>query len=190
MNLLAHIYLSGGNSDLMIGNFIGDAVKGKQHENFSREIRRGILLHRKIDHYTDTHPITQACKKYFSKEFGLHAGIVVDIMYDHFLAKNWTNYHEQSFAHFSQSTYRYLERKIWVMPKKMQFMTPYFIESDWLNLYSSLQGIHRVLHGMSLRTSVPSKANYAKTIIEHNFTVLEQNFIIFFADLQENTRIM
>ncbi len=186
MNLLAHIYLSRGNSDLMVGNFIGDAVKGKQYLSYSKQIQNGILFHRRIDKYTDTHPLTSACKQYFIKGFGLHSGIVVDILYDHYLAKNWEEYHHQNLKEFTGDTYNYLQKKIWVMPKKMQMMLPYIIERDWLSLYANIEGIHRVLYGMSIRTSVPAKANYAKAVIEAHYYELEANFKEFFKDLQEN----
>lgn len=186
MNLLAHIYLSRGNSDHMVGNFIGDAVKGKQYLNFSKQIQDGILFHRKIDKYTDSHSLTSQSKQYFIKGFGLHSGVVVDILYDHFLSKNWNDYHHQNLSEFTSGTYNYLEKKIWVMPLKMQMMLPYIIEKDWLSLYASIDGIHRVLYGMSLRTSVPAKANYAKAVIEGHYDELEANFKEFFKDLQEN----
>lgn len=186
MNLLAHVFLSRGNSDLMIGNFIGDAVKGKQYLNFSKQIQKGILLHRKIDYYTDTHPITRQCKQYFLDDYKLHSGIVVDILYDHFLAKNWNEYHNQSLQTFSKETYAYLEKKIWLMPHKMQIMTPYITERDWFNLYSEINGIQRVLHGMSMRTSVPAKSLLADKVIRSNYKDLGDKFKVFFNDLQEN----
>jgi len=86
MNLLAHLYLSKDINDLMIGNFIGDFVKGNQYLNYSAEIQNGILLHREIDSFSDMHEAHKATRDRFRKGFGLHSGVVVDIVYDHYLA--------------------------------------------------------------------------------------------------------
>lgn len=97
MNYLAHLYLSGNDHQLMVGNFIGDAVKGSLYEQFPGRIREGILLHRQIDTYTDNHPKIRQAKSYFSKSYGKYSGVVVDVLFDHFLASNWNKYHHKNF---------------------------------------------------------------------------------------------
>ena len=92
MNFLAHIYLSGDSRELLIGNFIGDYVKGKDYEKYPPAIQDGILLHRKIDWFTDDHSITKKAKKLVRGQYGLYAGIVIDIFYDHYLSANWDQY--------------------------------------------------------------------------------------------------
>ncbi len=92
MNFLAHIYLSGNDTDLIIGNFIADGIKGKKYKKFSPGIQKGILLHREIDTFTDAHPIVRQSTKRLHKNYGHYSGIIVDILYDHFLAKNWSRY--------------------------------------------------------------------------------------------------
>ncbi len=94
MNFLAHLYLSKKNKNILIGNFIADAVKGKKHNLYSKEVQAGILLHREIDNYTDNHPIVRKSKRRLNKRYGHYNGVIIDILYDHFLAKNWNNYSE------------------------------------------------------------------------------------------------
>jgi len=92
MNYLAHLYLSGTDEKTMVGNFIGDYVKGSDWQKFPDDIKKGILLHRQIDTFTDAHAKFREAKILFRAEFGLYSGIVVDFLYDHYLAKNWNNY--------------------------------------------------------------------------------------------------
>ena len=89
MNYLAHIYLSGDDDeDLMIGNYIGDCVKGRRISDYPFRIQCGLLLHREIDSFTDTHPVYLQSKRRFMPVAGHYAGVVCDVVYDHFLAKN------------------------------------------------------------------------------------------------------
>ena len=89
MNFLAHIYLSGDDPELKIGNFIADAVKGKKYTTYPQKIQEGIILHRKIDSFTDAHPIVKKSASRLFSKYGHYNSVIVDILYDHFLAKNW-----------------------------------------------------------------------------------------------------
>src|SRR5690606_6470869 len=109
MNFLAHIYLSGDDPNVVIGNFIADGIKGKDYQKFPTEIQHGILLHREIDTFTDAHPIVRQSTKRLHKNFGHYSGVLVDVFYDHFLAKNWKHYHEQPLAKFVENFYQLLE---------------------------------------------------------------------------------
>ena len=90
MNFLAHIYLSGDDPNIQLGNFIGDFVKGRNLvEQFGHEIAKGIELHRAIDEFTDKHPIVKLSKVRLREKYRHYAPVIVDIFYDHYLAKNW-----------------------------------------------------------------------------------------------------
>ena len=95
MNFLAHIYLSGNNDMLKIGNFMADSVRGHHYLDYPDEIRKGILLHRYIDTFTDAHPIYRKSKHRLHEKYGHYSGVIMDIVYDHFLAKNWNNYSDE-----------------------------------------------------------------------------------------------
>lgn len=93
MNYLAHLALSHDNSGVMLGNFIGDYVKGSNYSRYSPKVRTGILLHRKIDDFTDNHPIVKESSLLLKDAYGRYAGVIVDMFYDHFLASDWDKYH-------------------------------------------------------------------------------------------------
>src|SRR5690606_7271733 len=92
MNFLAHIYLSGENPLIKVANFMADSIRGKKYLNYSSDIQKGILLHREIDTFTDAHPTVRKSTKKLHANYGHYSGVIVDIFYDHFLAKNWKDY--------------------------------------------------------------------------------------------------
>ena len=109
MNFLAHIYLSGDDDMITIGNFMADGIKGKKYLKYPEGIQKGILIHRWIDSYTDSHTITKQSTKRLHAKYGHYSGVIVDILYDHFLAKNWHQYHEQSLETYVDDFYELLK---------------------------------------------------------------------------------
>src|SRR4051812_44429809 len=106
MNFLAHLYLSGDNDYVKLGNFIGDFVKGRNlNEQFPSGIARGIRLHRAIDEFTDSHPIVKKSKDRLRPAYRHYAPVIVDVFYDHFLARNWTRYSDTALADYAEQTY-------------------------------------------------------------------------------------
>ena len=126
MNFLAHIYLSGNSRDVLIGNFIGDYVKGKEYTHYPAGIQKGILLHRHIDSFTDQHPVTRSSKKFISERYGLYAGIVVDIFYDHFLSVRWDKYSDMSLSTYVRDRYKMLNTGFSHFPSGVKNWFPYF----------------------------------------------------------------
>lgn len=186
MNILAHLYLSKTTNEIMVGNFIGDAIKGNQYKNYPKTVQEGILLHRKIDYTTDQHPITIETKKIFKNSYDKYSGVLVDLVFDYYLIRNWDRYNTISFDQYIENVYAYLYKKIWLMPPKMQRITPYIIQNNWLKQYQSIQGINRVLNGMATYTSMPEKATEGILTIKNNDTLLETNFLNFFEDLKQS----
>src|SRR5258708_857949 len=102
MNFLAHVYLSGDHSKVLVGNFIGDFVKGKYlRDRYEPEIAKGIELHRAIDYFTDLHPIVRQSKNRLRPKYNHYSGIIVDIFYDHFLAANWNQDSEVTLPEYA-----------------------------------------------------------------------------------------
>ena len=151
MNYLAHIYLSGDDDDIMLGNFMADGIKGRRHEDYSPKIQQGILLHRFIDDFTDFHPIVLETKILFRPKYSKLAPILVDILYDHYLAKNWQQYHTTPLDQFVCETYKTLQARWDELTPRIQFMLPHMIENNWLYNYQFKEGIERVMFGMSRR---------------------------------------
>jgi len=152
MNFLAHIYLSGDNEQVKIGNFMADSIKGKKYLKYPGDLQKGIILHRAIDYYTDTHPVFKQSTQKLFPEYGHYSGIIVDIFYDHFLASNWEKYSEVPLKEYTLNFYRLLEENFEVLPTKVKTFLPYMVNDNWLLSYAEIEGIKKVLIGMNIRT--------------------------------------
>ncbi|MDH7912827.1 ACP phosphodiesterase [Winogradskyella sp. SYSU M77433] len=183
MNFLAHIYLSSDNQLLTIGNFAGDGVRGKDYTRFPVPMQAGIQLHREIDTFTDSHLVVKQSKKRLHENYGHYSGVIVDIFYDHFLAKNWKNYCNIPLAEYVNDFYEMLVRHLDVLPERFKKLTPIMIESNWLLSYASIEGIQGILNGMNHRTKGRSKMNNATYELEKYYDLFEKEFTIFFDDL-------
>jgi len=183
MNYLAHIFLSRGQPDIMIGNFIADSIKGSKHDSYPAEIQKGILLHRQIDTTTDAHPAFRQSTKRLHKNYGHYSGIIVDIFYDHFLAKNWSEYSDIPLADYIQSFYKLLRDNFEILPANIQKMVPIMMEGNWLLIYADLEGIDRVLAGMNRRTKNRSGMDKAGQELKEFYTLFEADFRLVMKDL-------
>ena len=185
MNYLAHAFLSGADKQILVGNFIADAVKGKAVDNYPDEIRRGIILHRFIDEYTDHHAMHRASRSKLTSRYRHYAGVLVDIYYDHYLAKNWQQYAEISLDKFTTGVYQTLTGYQDILPEKIQYMLKYMVPQNWLLNYAHLSGIERVLKGMANRAKFDSQMQHGVEDLELNYTDFEEEFTMFFPDLQQ-----
>lgn len=186
MNYLAHLYLSGENEDIKIGNFIADAVKGKLNNQFSEEIQKGIILHREIDKFTDTHPVFIKSKQKLNakSQYKYFAGIVIDIFYDHFLSKYWNQYSNIPLNQFTNDAYNLMLANFSVLPEQVKYFLPYMVRNNWLKLYGEISGIERVLNGLSKRTSLPEKTEFAISVLNEHYNEFREEFQQFFTDIR------
>ena len=184
MNYLAHIFLSGGQPDIMIGNFIADSIKGKKYTSYSAKIQKGILLHRQIDSTTDAHLAFRKSTKRLHENYGHYSGIIVDIFYDHFLAKNWSDYSDIPLEDYIQSFYKLLLDNFDILPENIQKMAPIMMEGNWLLIYADLDGIDRVLAAMNRRTKNRSGTDTAGRELKEFYTLFEADFKLVINDLQ------
>ena len=183
MNFLAHIYLSGNNEAVTIGNFIADGIRGKKYLKYPRDIQTGILLHRQIDTFTDAHKTGRLSTKRLHKNYSHYSGVIVDILYDHFLAKNWSKYCNLPLAEYVDNFYISLENNFEILPKRIQKMMPYMIADNWLLSYASIEGITKVLEGMNRRTQNRSQMNLAVNELQEFYNEFEDEFTCFFDEL-------
>lgn len=183
MNFLAHLYLSGKNEPVMVGNFIADMVKGRQIEKFDKEIRRGIRIHRAIDAFTDSHPVVEASKARLRPRYRKYAGVLVDMYYDHFLASNWNDYTEQHLNDFVRKAYRMLCRHVLVLPPRAKRILPFMITSNWLQSYANLDSLQKILAQMAQRTTFESGMENAVTELKLHYDLFKEEFETFFPDL-------
>ncbi len=169
----------------MIGNFIADHIKGNNFDHYSERIQQGIFLHRKIDSFTDSHNIVKISKRRLHERYGHYDGVIIDIFYDHFLAKNWEKYSQIPLDIFASSVYHLLKEKGTALPEKTQELLPYLIQYNWLYNYQFLDGIEQVLEGMNRRTKGKSQMHLAiedLRLLSHD---LEHDFFTFFKDLNQ-----
>lgn len=185
MNFLAHLYLSGNDENIMIGNFIADHVKGNHFSNYNDQIIKGIKLHRLIDAFTDSHPVVNESKKRLRPYFHKYSSVIADVFYDHFLAKNWNKYHSESLEKYAENVYSLLKRKEEILPAKTQNMLTYMIQHNWLKSYSTLEGINNALTGMSRRAKFDSKMDEATAFLRKDYARYEKEFELFFPELKK-----
>lgn len=180
MNFLAHTYLSGGNEEIIVGNFMGDYVKGKNYLMYPEQVKKGILIHRDIDSFTDMHEVTRRSKLRLSSRYHKYAGIIIDIFYDHFLASLWSSYSSLPLSEFVSRTYDLLKRNYKVLPEAIKRWFPTFLENNWMMAYTTVEGIELVLERMSANTSLPDHSAFAVEVLRKQYPVFMEDFLEFF----------
>ncbi len=167
----------------MIGNFIADYVKGNKKDLYPDQIKKGIVLHRAIDDYTDHHPITEDSKARLRPIYRKYSGVIVDLYYDHFLAKNFDLFSSIPLPEFTQRTYAILLENQHVLPDGVKQFLPYMIERDWLNNYATVEGIGRTLTGLSKRVSFENKMDESVNELRTDYAIYKNEFLRFFPQL-------
>ena len=192
MNFLAHIYLYGDNDLIKIGNFMADGIRGRQHEKYPLEIQKGIILHRAIDTFTDAHPIFRQSTKRLHQNYHHYAGVIVDVFYDHFLAKNWNTYSDERLEDFVARFYQSLSDNKSVLSERTLMVMPYMFEQNWLVSYQTVEGINRILTQMDHRTKNLSKMRFATNELSEFYSEFENEFTKFFEELitYSNTKMI
>lgn len=185
MNFLAHLYLSGDDPKIMVGNFIGDFVKGRNlAERYEDGIAFGVELHRSIDHFTDHHYIVRSSKQRLWDKYRHYSGVIVDMFYDHFLASNWSEFHSQPLEAYAKRAYAIVQEHHAVLPERMAWMFPYMVEGNWLVGYSLVAGIERALRGMAQRTPFNSRMDEAGDDLREHYPLFREEFMTFFPSLK------
>jgi acyl carrier protein phosphodiesterase len=183
LNYLAHIFLSGDNELLKIGNFMGDSVHGKKYLLLDETLQKGILLHRAIDTFTDAHPIFRTSKHRLHQNYGHYSGIIIDIFYDYFLSKNWKNFNKLDINNYISEFYKSLKDNFILLNEKTQNIVPYMISQNWLASYSSKDGIELTLKRMDYRLKNQSNMQKAITELNEFESEFESEFLDFFNEL-------
>lgn len=186
MNYLAHAFLSFNKADILTGNIISDFVKGKAKFNFPQGIQNGISLHRLIDEFTDGHLVTANAKNFFRPQYRLYSGAFVDVVYDHFLAKDDKQFLEyKGLENFSQITYTALQNNYALFPQRFQKMFPYMKSHNWLYGYRFKEGIQKSFQGLAFRAAYLSESDIAFKIFNQHYYELEACYEEFFPQLKQ-----
>ncbi len=183
MNYLAHIYLSGDFEDVKIGNFIADFVPGRAYLNYPENIMKGILLHRKIDTYTDRHQIFRQSKKRLFKPFRHYSAVIVDMFYDHFLAKNFSKYSDESLKDYVNTFYELMLKNQHRLPPEVRKILPVMMEYNWLQSYENLDKLKVILKQMNNRTRHNTSLDDSIYYLKDDYRLYEQEFFLFFEDI-------
>jgi acyl carrier protein phosphodiesterase len=188
MNYLAHAFLSFNNEPITVGNFIADHIKLADAGHLPPEIKQGVLLHRRIDYFTDTHPLFIKSKRNFYDGFERYSGVLVDIYYDYLLAKNFDKFSDVKLEAFTKNIYSVLQNNTHHLPDSSKGFLNYVLQNNTFYEYSKIEGIEMVLkhlsyrinHGIFLNESVPLFLQYEKSI--------EEDFLNFFEDLIKDAK--
>jgi acyl carrier protein phosphodiesterase len=189
MNFLAHLYLSGENEGIILGNFIADAVKGNRLNHFPDDVIKGIRIHREIDTYTDRHPVFRESKGRLVNTYHKFSGVIVDLYYDHFLARLWAEYSSRDLEQFVAANYKILLRHYGLLPKRSKRILPYMIAQNWLVGYADFDKLTRVFQGMSRRSRFKSGMENAVTDLKKDYDSFQAEFRKFFPDLITHVRL-
>jgi acyl carrier protein phosphodiesterase len=184
MNYLAHIYLASQSDDAMIGAMLGDFAAAKYAGDYTPEIEREIAIHRKVDMYTDSHPVVLAAKQQFEQGRRRFAGILLDIFYDHVLIVNWVRYSDRPAEELIARFYSALQARRAILPERLQRMLPYMVEHDWLGSYREFSGVELAVTRVSQRLSRNGELlRDGLEDLHKNYAQLSAGFHEFFPDL-------
>lgn len=193
MNYLAHIYLSGEDRQCQVGNFIGDFVKGNRYEDYPEKIRQGILLHRQIDSFTDSHPLVLDTVAMLRPEFGRYSGIIADVFFDHLLASGFRHYSNgKSLRCVSVNFYYAMLRYYPYLPSRVKRFIWHFISTNRLMRYATYEGLNESFTIMSNYKIPALRPEETIAFLRQNHAELEERFAGFFPELEafvENVEI-
>ncbi len=185
MNYLAHLYLSSYTDAALAGALLGDFVKADHYRDYPPAVAEAILWHRRIDSFTDAHPCHRASKRRLDRRFRHTRGLMVDLFYDHFLARYWDRWATIPLTAFTQRVYVAMESFEGRLPTRLERMLPYMVADNWLWSYRELENVGRALAGLSRRLSATNHLAEGLPELERNYAGLETDFQQFFPQLQE-----
>ena len=183
MNFLGHIYLSGPDTELAIGNLVADQIKGNRISELPDKIKSGIVLHRLIDEFTDNHISYKKCVRELFPKYRHYSRVIIDMYFDHFLAANWDNFHKTPLKIYSNSFYEKLEKSCFYFNDQVQYFICNLINQKWLEKYSNLKDLEVILKQMERRTKFPSKLAASTYDLIEKYTYFESHFFHFMEDV-------
>jgi acyl carrier protein phosphodiesterase len=188
MNYLAHLYLAGDAPEAIVGNLMGDFVKGSALSEYSEPIRAGIRLHRRIDAFTDAHPVVAGSRRLIGPEHRRYAGVLVDIFYDHFLARSWAAYSSVPLPEFAARVYQVLRTHDRLLPDRLRRVAASMSANDWLGSYAEVVGIEAALARAARRLTRENAMAAGAAELTANYDGLRAHFDCFFPALVQYVR--
>ena len=188
MNFLAHVYLFNDNFSLAVENLIADRVKGKDLTDFPPMIQKGILSHRKIDIFTDHHPLFKEFVSLLFPIYRHYSRVIIDMYFDHFLASNWDKYHSKNLKVFSYEFYDALKIESENFPENIKNFSRKLIFYNWFDSYKTITGLELILAQMEQRTRFPSKLSASTKQLKENYTYFHNHFSSFMEEVIDFTK--
>ena len=183
MNYLAHLHLGGDRPAQLLGSLYGDFVKGPLAGQWPAPIEASIRLHRRIDAFTDAHPQVVAARARFPAARRRYAGILLDLFFDHCLARHWQCFAVQPLDDFAAQVYRVLAAEP-ALPPRLAQVAPRMAAQDWLGSYRDFAVLEQVLRGMQRRLSKPEGLDGAMDELQALYQPLSEDFLAFYPQVQ------
>ncbi len=183
MNFLAHAYLAGSSDYALVGSLMGDFVKGPLSGQHGTEITRALALHRRIDVYTDAHPVVRQSRHRVSLARRRFAGILVDVFYDHFLARRWDEYNDMPLERFTARVYSALREHHALLPERLQDIAPRMAATDWLGSYRHVEAVGFALDRMGQRLKRGNALLQSSHELLAHYDAFDGDFRAFFPDV-------
>ncbi|MEY3050337.1 MAG: hypothetical protein RLY31_122 [Bacteroidota bacterium] len=185
MNFLAHIWLSGPDTGLQVGNFLADFIGPQEQAALPQSVRRGVRMHHVIDRYTDDHPAVRHSVELLRPEHGRYAPVVLDVLLDYILIHNWDRYSDLPLRGFTSTVYEVLMGHRDLMPAMLrERWLPAMVADDWLMRYGTVEGLSETFRRMGRRCSKPWFLDGATASLGQHYADLEADFHRFFGELQ------
>jgi len=189
MNYLAHSFLSFSIEPVLFGQFIADDIKGNKWQQFDSTIQQGILMHRFIDNFTDSHPLVLELKKQMHPFLGKFSGVVLDVLFDHVLSQKWQLYSEQTRENWINTIYFQLGQRRLEMSEKRKYIIDKMIEHDWMNMYMTQEGTAEILNQMGRRIAFSNTLKDSFDVYIRNEKDIISTFDVFFPQIVSATQL-
>jgi len=183
MNYLAHLLISPDDGLSRLGNIMADFMRDVDQDSLPEEVWEGIQFHRSVDGFTDSHEVVRELRKYFSPEKRRFSGIVLDVVFDHFLIKHWEKYSSENFNSFVDECYADLWQHRELMPPRMEMVVGWMIKRDWIRSYAELDHVGRALDGLAGRLKLKHDFHGSIEEVHEHYDIIEAGFLKFFPDL-------
>lgn len=184
MNFLAHLALSGEKEEVILGNYMGDAVKGRLIPRYHGDLLAGLKLHRFIDEFTDRHPINVGARSILREATGKYAGVALDLTYDYLLASNFDNWHTEGLYKFEDRMYSILDKYKHEMPARTQSLYAAMSAGKWLSGYGVAEGFESACRGLGSRIPYKNGLSFVPDVVRKELLPLQSCFNEFYPELQ------
>lgn len=186
MNYLGHLFFSDNDFELAIANLFGDSVKGTHFDQYPPKVITGIVLHREIDHFMDTHPSVKKILPVLRPDLPKVASIAIDLFFDHLLAKHWNQFHPLPLDEFLKLFYQQINNNTFPYPDQFLDYLQKMIQFNWISYYPTLDGLDKMCHGVSHKLSFNNQLINGLQVFKNNEKGIEQAFIEYMTDANEH----